>query len=237
MSSQPTMHTVDRVDAWLDEEPWIWADANHDRIAAHWAARKRANPALFNGRVLVARERRFVPDALQVRYAATDYASFLAFCDLAASDPAAANCFGMAALRGADGAFLLGVMAPHTAHGGRVYFPAGTPDPSDVRPDGRVDLLGNVLRELAEETGIGQDAIRIGAGWTAVIEGRRTALMRELRMDLPGLAIRERILAFLASEAAPEFTDIQVVRCLDDIDRDRVPGFVQAYLHQALHTG
>jgi hypothetical protein len=45
----------------------------------------------------------------------------------------------MAALRGADGAFLLGEMAPHTTNGGQIYFLAGTPDPSDVF-DGKVDL-------------------------------------------------------------------------------------------------
>ncbi len=62
----------------------------------------------------------------------------------------------MAALRSADGAFLLGEMAPHTANAGQIYFAAGTPDLSDVF-DGRVDLTASVKRELREETGMAAD--------------------------------------------------------------------------------
>ena len=80
----------------------------------------------------------------------------------------------MAALRGADGAFLLGEMAPHTVNGGQIYFPAGTPDPSDVVA-GRVDLDASARRELFEETGVRAEETIIGATWKVVFAGWRIA--------------------------------------------------------------
>jgi 8-oxo-dGTP pyrophosphatase MutT (NUDIX family) len=72
----------------------------------------------------------------------------------------------MAALRGSDGAFLLGEMAHHTINAGQIYFPAGTPDPTDVF-GGRVDLEASARRELLEETGVDASQAAIEGGWTA----------------------------------------------------------------------
>jgi 8-oxo-dGTP pyrophosphatase MutT (NUDIX family) len=217
--------TARRLDA-----PWPWADANRARIAAHWAALTRANPALFNGRVLVRRRQDIVAGRLELDYVEADYASFIAFRDFGFPDPATGNGFALAALRAADGAWLLGRMGEHTANPGKIYFPAGTPDPDDVLADGSVDLAGSAVRELAEETGLTAADVTFTERWTAVFAGARTAMMREVHAPGPAEAVRERIRAFLARETRPELADIVVVRSPADIDAEAMPPFMQAFL-------
>jgi 8-oxo-dGTP pyrophosphatase MutT (NUDIX family) len=216
---------------------WDWAEANRDRVRAHWAGLTRANPSLYDGRVLVRRRQDLADGCLSLDYVETDYASFLTFRDLGFPDPATGNGFAMAALRAEDGAWLLGRMGGHTANAGKVYFPAGTPDPDDVLPDGTVDLAGSTMRELAEETGLAAEAVEATDRWTAVFAGARTAMMREVRAPGPAEAVRDRIRAFLARERTPELADICIVRTPDDIDAEAMPPFMQAFLRFSFAQG
>ena len=84
----------------------------------------------------------------------------------------------MGALRGSDGAFICGVMADHTANAGRVYFAAGTPDRSDLRADGTVDLAGSLTRELIEETGLHESDYIVSDEWIVVQRWPTVAMMR-----------------------------------------------------------
>jgi hypothetical protein len=137
----------------------------------------------------------------------------------------------MGALRAADGAFLLGVMAEHTANAGRIYFPAGTPDPDDV-VGAAVALDANVSRELEEETGLRRDELAADAGWHAVLAGRRIALMKTLRARDNADELRARIVACLARQPKPELSDVRIVRGPADFD-PMMPDFVKAFLTHA----
>ena len=46
------------------------------------------------------------------------------------------NFFVAAALRAADGAYLVGEMASDTAAAALLYFPCGTPEPDDINAGG-----------------------------------------------------------------------------------------------------
>lgn len=221
---------VSSIEARRLEEDWPWARANRALIESHWARLVAEKPALYNGRVLVRRRQALEDGRLSLGYVETDYASFIAFRDHGFPDPTSGNSFAMAALRASDGAFILGRMGEHTANAGKIYFPAGTPEPDDVRADGTVDLGGSVLRELAEETGLSADEVEATERWVAAFAGARTAMMREVLAPLPAKALQERIRAFLAAEARPELSDIVIVRTRADIDPAAMPPFMQAYL-------
>ena len=216
-----------RLDLRFEPAPWAFAQERRVEIDAHFAAQRRANPALWNGRVLLMRRWALEGDVLCGAYMETDFASMLAWRDFGYPDRATFNCFGMAGLRSADGAYLLGEMAAHTANAGKIYFPAGTPEPEDVR-DGTVDLAGNVMRELEEETGL-SEGLDVADGWTCVRVGQRIAMIRELQARESAGEMRRCILGHLGREKHPELSDIHIVRGPADVDPHRMPPWITSY--------
>jgi 8-oxo-dGTP pyrophosphatase MutT (NUDIX family) len=222
---------VGRLDVVFRPFAWRFARESRAAIDAHFARLRREKPALWNGQVLLLREPVLADGVFGGSFFATDYASFLAWCDWDFPDPAVHNCFAMGALRAADGAFLLAVMGPHTVNAGRVYFPCGTPDPSDIVGD-RVDLDGSVAREVAEETGLQPADYAADTGWHAVWAGPKIALVKVLRCADDAGHLRARIRRHLASQPRPELADVRIVRMEDNAD-PRLPDFVTAFLRQA----
>ncbi|WP_428030606.1 NUDIX hydrolase [Ancylobacter sp.] len=227
---------LDHVDARLAPAPRAFSAEERVAIDAHFAARLAANPALWNGRVLLLAEHRFEGRTLTARYGESDYASLLWLLAQEGAHPRIRASFAMGALRGADGGFVLIRMAAWTANAGRIYFAAGTPDLSDVAADGRVDLEGSVLREIGEETGIAAGELTLAPGWTAIHDTRRVALMREVRIGEEAGAVAARLRRFAAGEVRPEFDEVLVVRGPQDI-RAEMPPLVRLYLAKAWEEG
>ncbi|WP_246702628.1 NUDIX hydrolase [Starkeya sp. ORNL1] len=212
-----------------EAEPWAFAEVNRPAIDAHFAALKAEKPGLWNGRVLLLARHEVTDGVMRGAYRETDFASFMWWRDTGFPDPIMRNAFAMGALRGTDGGFVLGRMAGWTANAGRVYFAAGTPDPEDVTATGAVDLDGSVMRELAEETGLGAGDVTAAPGWQAVFIGPRIALMRPLVAQLDAVELAERIRAHLAREERPELDDVVIARGPQDIS-EAMPPFIRAYL-------
>jgi 8-oxo-dGTP pyrophosphatase MutT (NUDIX family) len=220
---------LDRIDIAFAPRRWPFAHERRTEIDAHFAARRAQQPQIWNGRVLLtSADYRVAGRSLSGTCFEADFASLLAWRDWDFPDAGAVNCFAMGALRSADGAFLLGVMGGHTANAGRVYFPAGTPEPADIA-EGRLDLAGSVTREVAEETGLTVADYVASPQWHVALAGPRLAAMKLLAVDAPAVELQRKIRDFLAREANPELADMQIVRGPDDFD-ERMPPFVTAYL-------
>src|SRR5260370_39658014 len=127
LEALPVIRRVTTLDLSFQPRPWPFADARRADIDAHFAIRQREKPELWNGRILLARHPAITGDRFSAEYFESDFASFLAWRDWGFPDRDVFNGFGMGALRGSDGAFVLGEMGRHTANAGRIYFPAGTP--------------------------------------------------------------------------------------------------------------
>lgn len=226
---------TDEIHAVLEPYDWPFPRERAGEIAEIWEKETARSASLFNGTVLIQHRGRREGRVFHAGYAPTEYRSFLGWMRLGNPPPLVRNGFAMAALQARDGAFLLGEMGAHTANAGKIYFAAGTPDPGDVI-DGRVDLAGSVMRELAEETGLLAGDVVVEPRWTSVMGTSRIAFMRPVRLDLPAEEARALILARMKTLEEEELADIHIIRGPDDLDEARMPAFQLAFLRHAFGT-
>src|SRR5579864_5204514 len=116
-SRRPDPQIIELDRAEIAVVPWRWefAHARRAEIDRHFAARRREQPALWNGRVLLLNHYAIEQGVLRGTSFETDYANFLAWREWDCCDGGVFNVFSAAALRSADGAYLVGRMAPSTS--------------------------------------------------------------------------------------------------------------------------
>ncbi|MFO1124023.1 MAG: NUDIX hydrolase [Methylocystis sp.] len=230
---------VDRLECRFVDHRWEFSEECSATIERHWQERRRDNPALYDGSVLLAcRVERVIGEdgarTLRVSLFKTRFSHFLAWRDLGWQDKSIYNCFSMPAVRASDGAYLVGEMGPSHAFAGQLYFPCGTPDPSDIVADGCVDLAGSLARELAEETGLAAAEASAAANWTIIFDCQKVACVKRLDFAAPSHALAAKVRAFLTTERAPELADIRMVSSPEALSDPRLPAFMVAYLARAL---
>jgi len=231
--SRAAITRVATLDVRCVERAWPWADANAAAIEAFWHEAKAKQPKLFDGPVFMFADTRIERETFRAVCFETRFSRLLYAKRHGFPDPNVTNGFAMGALRAADGAFLLGVMGRETANRGQIYFPAGTPDPLDRQDDGTLDLEGSVVRELAEETGLQQGDYEMEDGWVLVEDGGFLAFLRPVRLSEPAAEVRSRMLERMRRLKDQELSDIYVARGPGDVDEQRMPPFIQAFLRWA----
>lgn len=224
--------TLDRAE--IGFEPWSWPFAAERRaeIDRHFAALQQARAGVWNGRALLLHRYSIDAGVLRGGCFETDYASLCAWRDWGAQDAGAYNFFAAAALQAVDGAWLVGEMAADTAAAGLLYFPCGTPEPADIDAAGRVDLEGNLRRELLEETGLDAGELAAAPGWHYIRDRGYVGLLKRLTARENADALRTRIMRAIAEQRRPELVDIRILRGPADLD-PRLPPFMVAFLERA----
>jgi hypothetical protein len=228
----PTPHShcqrVAHCDLSVVDWEWPFAAGEARQIAQFWAQRSAQNPRLFDGVVYLMRDYRLSDGGLAGALFKTDFKTFLYWRQhRVAATETVRECFGASLIRSAEGHVLLGRQGPGQLNSGLFYPPSGVIDAQDVR-GGSIDIDGNVVRELAEETGLrGADLARV-PGYLVGRVGLQIPIGIEWRSDLPADELRARILALVRADPDPELDDVVIVRSRAELEHPNVPAHARA---------
>lgn len=210
---QNQMTATDDVVLRLDPSPLPFEDAHRAAIDAHWLIEKAAQPALFNGRLLMFSELRLKDRLLEGRCHLADYATLLYWRSIR-PHPDVVHCFAHPALVSSDGALVAARMGAHTANAGKVYFAAGSFEPDDLR-DGGIDHVANMEREVMEETGIDLSRLAYEPGYHVLAMVTGTVIFRRYRLDMSADEATRAIQAHVAHDPEPEIEGAVILRDAD----------------------
>jgi 8-oxo-dGTP pyrophosphatase MutT (NUDIX family) len=128
------------------------------RCAEHWTAAVGANPALFDGPIVLATGLGWTDERCSIRYVTSSYSKYFWISNVDAMvDPRAGSLYASVLAMTADGYLLTGRMSAETSTPGRIQLPGGNIEP---RAAGLTEAVSRATaaQELAEETGIAIDA-------------------------------------------------------------------------------
>jgi 8-oxo-dGTP pyrophosphatase MutT (NUDIX family) len=212
---------VEVVDVRLDPEPHPFEVANAAAIEENWRVETQANPSLFDGTVVLLSRLAYDGGRFEGRCHAVRYATFMHW-RRERANTAAGHVFAHAMLVSRDNALVAIRMAANTVNAGRVYFAAGSFEPVDFA-DGAADVDFNMIREVAEETGLDISSVPRGERYYALSTERGTVLFRRYFLEENADEIARRIEAFVAGEMDPEISGPVIIRCADDLPGGLMP--------------
>ncbi|QKC89942.1 hypothetical protein EB230_17170 [Mesorhizobium sp. NZP2234] len=212
---------VDAVDVRLDPGPHPFARDNAAAIAENWQREMAANPALFDGTVVLLSQLAWRDNRLVGRCHAVNYSTFMLW-RKRPENSGAEHAYAHAVLVAGDNALVAIRMGPRTVNAGRVYFAAGSFEPVDFH-DGMVDVDFNMIREVREETGIDLTDARRGVRWHALSTASGTVIFRRYHVDDLADEVARRISAFVAAETDPEIEGPVIIRHAADLPEGLSP--------------
>ncbi|TPM30633.1 hypothetical protein FKO01_35640 [Mesorhizobium sp. B2-3-3] len=212
---------VDTIDVRLDPGPHPFARDNECAIAENWQREIAANPALFDGTVVLLSQLAWGDNRLVGRCHAVNYSTFMLW-RKRRENSGAEHAYAHAMLVAGDNALVAIRMGARTASPGRVYFAAGSFEPLDFR-DGQVDVDFNMIREVREETGLDLSNAERGKRYHALSTASGTVIFRRYHQTAPADEIARRISAFVATETDPEIEGPVIIRHAADLPDSLAP--------------
>ncbi|MBL8565244.1 MAG: NUDIX hydrolase [Hyphomicrobiaceae bacterium] len=204
---------------------WAFAEARAAEIAAHWDQQRAANPSYFNGTVLMLADYSIAGDDLVATAFVTEFRSYLFWRSVGFPSTGAIDGFGSAVIRASDGSLLLGRQRSGQLNAGLDYLPGGFIDSRDIDAHGRIDIGASVAREVAEETGLDLDELKVEPGFFVTRVGAQLSIGVPFRSALDGAALRRRVESHIASEPDGELVSVRCVATMADLADVRLAGY------------
>lgn len=211
---------VHEIDVRLLDSPHPYEASHTDAIAANWQQEHAANPHLFNGTMVLLSSFELSDARLVGECHPVKYATMLHWRKHKGPN-GVEHSFAFPALVSRDNALVAIRMGKHTANPGRIYFAAGSFEPSDFI-DGQVDLHGNMSREVIEDTGLNINAAPHDPHCHIYSENYSTVIFRRYWLDEDADVLARRIEEFVASEEEPEIEGPVIIR-KDDMPEGMSP--------------
>lgn len=188
-----------------------------DSIDFYWSSLGERGHSFYRGDIFSIKEMEETEDELSMTLQRTDFAHFIY--GKHRGLPERYKC-RVVAVNGliltADNQFVMGEMNGQTANPGYVQFVAGGIDRKDIRGN-KVDVLGNLFREMKEEIGIdgndGSLVLRVEPGY--IVQWGNIALVYVIRLKERAAEFQERYRQFerslLERDLTPEFASMVYV--------------------------
>lgn len=198
------------IDILLEDEPHPFEIEHREAIEAHWVAERNANPALFNGRMVLPFSVAVEGGTLKGRSRPIDFATFL-YWRRKAERPDGVHIFAHAVPVSSDNAIIAVRMGKHTANPGRIYCAAGSFEPDDFT-DGRMDFERNTHREVLEETGLDLSEAERDRDFGLLRSGRSVLLFRRYFLQRDAASVERTIETHIQNDPHPEIDAAVVIR-------------------------
>lgn len=210
--------------------------AFHDKYQAeaqrNWLQEIEKKPTLFDGKVMLFDDLKLSDGQLSGSCYSTPYSSYVLWRNH--HDKIGYHLFGLGILATPDGGVLLGEMAPHTFHAGRILSPAGSLDNDDV-VDGFIDIRANIAREIGEETGLTLADMTIDDHAHLFVQGRVLVCVYRCMCKRSSAALCQMANTFIANDPDAELSRVFAVEKADDWG-DQIAPFMPPILNWHFET-
>ncbi len=205
-----TIVPVHSVTVRLDGAGHPFESDNGKAIDENWRREIEANPALFDGQVVLLSKLVYDEGRLEGLCHTIRFATFL---EWRRTRPlhSAEHAYACAIPVTSDNALIAIRMGDHTSNAGKIYFAGGSFEPQDF-PGGVADLHLNMAREVGEETGIDISGLARDAHFYLRSSNGASVLFRRYYLGMPAEQAVEKINHFIAGEEEPEIEEPVIIR-------------------------